>query len=192
MELVAGALFVLVLRLVVSQVVFIGRQRNFSPQEEDEFVRLARRENIRDLIAASISPAILGHDDVKRMVACLLFGGTRKFLPDGMRLRGDINVLILGDPGTGKSQILKFAQEVAPVGVFTSGKGSSAAGLTASVVRDPSTREFYLEGGAMVLADTGVICIDEFDKVFSVCVVVVFIAGLLICACFCRCVSLIK
>ncbi len=118
------------------------------------------------------------------MVACLLFGGTRKFLPDGMRLRGDINVLLLGDPGTGKSQILKFAQEVAPVGVFTSGKGSSAAGLTASVVQDPASREFYLEGGAMVLADGGVVrrerwresecsvanfvcgqvCIDEFDK----------------------------
>lgn len=191
MELVAGALFVLVLRLVVSQVIFIGRQRNFSPQEEDEFVRLARRENIRDLIAASISPAILGHDDVKRMVACLLFGGTRKFLPDGMRLRGDINVLILGDPGTGKSQILKFAQEVAPVGVFTSGKGSSAAGLTASVVRDPSTREFYLEGGAMVLADTGVICIDEFDKVFSVCCCL-FVAGFAHFCMLCRCVSLIK
>lgn len=70
----------------------------------------------------------------------------------------------MGDPGTGKSQILKFAQEVSPVGVFTSGKGSSAAGLTASVVRDPNSKEFYLEGGAMVLADGGVVCIDEFDK----------------------------
>jgi DNA replication licensing factor MCM5 len=102
-----------------------GRWRaQFTPEEEEQFMRLARKENIRDLIANSIAPAIHGHEDIKRMVACLLFGGTRKLLPDGMKLRGDINVLLLGDPGTGKSQILKFAQEVAPVGVFTSGKAN--------------------------------------------------------------------
>lgn len=102
--------------------------------------------------------------DIKRAVACLLFGGSHKRLPDGMRLRGDINVLLLGDPGTAKSQVLKFVEKVAPIGVYTSGKGSSAAGLTASVIRDGGSREFYLEGGAMVLADGGVVCIDEFDK----------------------------
>ncbi len=104
------------------------------------------------------------HADIKKAIACLLFGGSRKILPDGMRLRGDVNVLLLGDPGTAKSQLLKFVERVAPICVYTSGKGSSAAGLTASVIRDPGSREFYLEGGAMVLADGGVVCIDEFDK----------------------------
>lgn len=101
---------------------------------------------------------------MKKAVACLLFGGTRKHLPDGVKLRGDINVLLLGDPSTAKSQFLKFVEKTSPIAVYTSGKGSSAAGLTASVIRDNSSREFYLEGGAMVLADGGVVCIDEFDK----------------------------
>lgn len=87
-------------------------------------------------------------------------------LPDGLTRRGDINVLLLGDPGTAKSQLLKFVEKVSPIGVYTSGKGSSAAGLTASVTRDPLSRNFIMEGGAMVLADGGVVCIDEFDKVY--------------------------
>lgn len=88
-------------------------------------------------------------------------------LPDGLTRRGDINVLLLGDPGTAKSQLLKFVEKVSPIGVYTSGKGSSAAGLTASVMRDPASRNFIMEGGAMVLADGGVVCIDEFDKVIT-------------------------
>ncbi|OIS97175.1 PREDICTED: DNA replication licensing factor MCM5 [Nicotiana attenuata] len=137
---------------------------NFTVDEKEEFQKFASDKDAYENICSKIAPSIFGHVDVKKAVACLLFGGSRKFLPDGVRLRGDINVLLLGDPSTAKSQFLKFVEKTAPVAVYTSGKGSSAAGLTASVIRDNSSREFYLEGGAMVLADGGVVCIDEFDK----------------------------
>ncbi|OCH96700.1 MCM-domain-containing protein [Obba rivulosa] len=136
----------------------------FTPEEEEEFGEMARSEGFYERFAQSVAPSIFGSEDIKKAITCLLFGGSKKVLPDGMRLRGDINVLLLGDPGTAKSQLLKFVEKVAPIAVYTSGKGSSAAGLTASVQRDAVSREFYLEGGAMVLADTGVVCIDEFDK----------------------------
>ncbi|TFK41310.1 MCM-domain-containing protein [Crucibulum laeve] len=136
----------------------------FTPEEEEEFGEMARSDGFYERFAKSVAPSIFGSLDIKKAITCLLFGGSKKVLPDGMRLRGDINVLLLGDPGTAKSQLLKFVEKVAPIAVYTSGKGSSAAGLTASVQRDSVSREFYLEGGAMVLADTGVVCIDEFDK----------------------------
>merc|ERR1712226_1706653 len=128
------------------------------------FRRLASKPDVYETVAKSITPSIFGSEDMKKAIACLLFGGSRKRLPDGLTRRGDINVLLLGDPGTAKSQLLKFVEKVSPVGVYTSGKGSSAAGLTASVTRDPVSRNFIMEGGAMVLADGGVVCIDEFDK----------------------------
>lgn len=114
-----------------------------------------------------MAPQIYGHEFIKKAIACLVFGGSPKKLPDGTKLRGDINVLLLGDPSTAKSQFLKFVHKLCPICIYTSGKGSSAAGLTAAIIRDNTTREFHLEGGAMVLADGGIVCIDEFDKMRS-------------------------
>ena len=141
---------------------------HFTDAEHTEFKTFAARpfkEVIKD-IRGRIAPAIFGSDDVKAAVASLLFSGARKTTRDGARLRGDVNVLLMGDPSTAKSQFLKFVEKTAPICVYTSGKGSSAAGLTASVIRG-GDGEFYLEGGAMVLADGGCVCIDEFDKVRS-------------------------
>ncbi|KAJ6785114.1 hypothetical protein PWT90_08109 [Aphanocladium album] len=137
---------------------------SYSEEEEQEFLEMSRRPDLYNVMAECIAPSIYGNKDIKKAILCLLLGGSKKLLPDGAKLRGDINVLLLGDPGTAKSQLLKFVEKAAPISIYTSGKGSSAAGLTASVQRDQSTREFYLEGGAMVLADGGVVCIDEFDK----------------------------
>lgn len=142
-----------------------GRYRNFyTLEDEEEFHAMARDPELIKKIQKSIAPSVFGNEDIKKVISCLLFGGTRKALQDGTKLRGDINVLLIGDPSTAKSQFLKFVARVSPIAVYTSGKGSSAAGLTASVVRDTASREFQLEGGAMVLADGGVVCIDEFDK----------------------------
>lgn len=149
---------------VDSEVGAISRFSNITTEEEAAFRKLASSPDIYDKLAKSIAPSIFGSEDIKKAIVCLLFGGARKRLPDGLTRRGDINILMLGDPGTAKSQLLKFVEKVSPIGVYTSGKGSSAAGLTASVMRDPSTRNFVMEGGAMVLADGGVVCIDEFDK----------------------------
>ena len=125
--------------------------------------QLGADPRIRERIIKSIAPSIYGIDHVKSAIALALFGGCAK---DGgnHRVRGDINVLLLGDPGTAKSQILKYAEKTAPRAIYTTGKGASAVGLTAGVHRDPQTKEWTLEGGALVLADQGVCLIDEFDK----------------------------
>jgi len=125
--------------------------------------RLAER-NVYDRLAKSIAPEIFGHDDVKKALLLVMVGGATRVLNDGMKIRGDINILLLGDPGVAKSQLLKHIATISPRGVYTSGKGASAVGLTAAVVRDPTTNELVLEGGSLVLADMGICCIDEFDK----------------------------
>ena len=129
-----------------------------------ECERLARDPRIGARVAAAVAPSIYGHADIKQGLALAMFGGQEKTRGTAHRLRGDINVLLLGDPGTAKSQFLKYVEAVAPRAVFATGKGASAVGLTAAVQKDPITREWTLEGGALVLADRGVCLIDEFDK----------------------------
>lgn len=135
-------------------------------EDKQLIAKLSKDPQIRERIIASIAPSIYGHKHIKTAVALSLFGGCAKNGSSGgtHRVRGDINILLLGDPGTAKSQILKYSEKIAPRSVYTTGKGASAVGLTAGVRRDPNTKEWTLEGGALVLADQGVCLIDEFDK----------------------------
>ncbi|MET1101227.1 MAG: minichromosome maintenance protein MCM [Pyrodictiaceae archaeon] len=134
-------------------------------REDEERIRaLARDPWIHKKIIASLAPSIYGLWDVKEAIALALFGGIPKITNDGVRIRGDIHVLIIGDPGTAKSQLLQYVARIAPRGIYTTGKGATAAGLTAAVIRDKATGEYYLEAGALVLADGGVAAIDEIDK----------------------------
>lgn len=129
-----------------------------------EIRQLSKDPRISERVFASIAPSIYGHPNIKRALALALFGGQPKEVGEKHRIRGDINVLMMGDPGTAKSQFLKYVEKTAHRAVYATGKGASAVGLTAVVHRDPVTREWTLEGGALVLADRGVCLIDEFDK----------------------------
>lgn len=133
-------------------------------EDEHEIRKLSKDPQIIDKIINSIAPSIYGHTDIKTAVALSLFGGVAKTTKGAHHIRGDINVLLLGDPGTAKSQVLKYVEKTAHRAVFATGQGASAVGLTASVRRDPLTSEWTLEGGALVLADKGTCLIDEFDK----------------------------
>ncbi|KAI6785829.1 DNA replication licensing factor-like protein [Emericellopsis cladophorae] len=144
----------------------LQQARKVTPEEEAEIQATAARPDIYDLLSRSLAPSIYEMDDVKKGILLQLFGGANKTFEKGAspKYRGDINVLLCGDPSTSKSQMLSYVHKIAPRGVYTSGKGSSAVGLTAYVTRDPETRQLVLESGALVLSDGGVCCIDEFDK----------------------------
>jgi DNA replication licensing factor MCM2 len=137
---------------------------NLSEADVRQILELSKDPRIGQRIVQSIAPSIFGHDNCKMALAMSLFGGVPKNINDKHRIRGDVNVLLLGDPGTAKSQLLKYAENTAPRAVYSTGKGASAVGLTAGVHKDPITKEWTLEGGALVLADKGVALIDEFDK----------------------------
>jgi DNA replication licensing factor MCM2 len=137
---------------------------NLSEADVRQILELSKDPRIGERLVQSIAPSIFGHDNCKMALAMSLFGGVPKNINDKHRIRGDVNVLLLGDPGTAKSQLLKYAEITAPRAVYSTGKGASAVGLTAGVHKDPITKEWTLEGGALVLADKGVALIDEFDK----------------------------
>ncbi|KAL9227631.1 hypothetical protein vseg_003299 [Gypsophila vaccaria] len=133
-------------------------------EEEEQIARLSEDGEIYNKLARSLAPEIFGHEDVKKALLLLLVGAPHRKLKDGMQIRGDVHICLMGDPGVAKSQLLKHIVNVAPRGIYTTGKGSSGVGLTAAVQKDPVTNEFVLEGGALVLADMGICAIDEFDK----------------------------
>ena len=116
----------------------------YTTHEEEAFKKLSKEPNLYEKIYKSIAPGIYGNEEIKKAIACMLFGGSRKHLPDKTILRGDINILLIGDPSTAKSQFLKFVEQTASIAVYTSGKGSSAAGLTASINKDMMTGEFQI------------------------------------------------
>ncbi|KAI0941350.1 hypothetical protein AcV7_002950 [Taiwanofungus camphoratus] len=138
--------------------------RSLTEPEFEELKRMLESDHIYSRLVESIAPTVYGHEIVKKGLLLQLMGGVHKQTPEGMHLRGDINICIVGDPSTSKSQFLKYICSFLPRAVYTSGKASSAAGLTAAVVKDEETGDFTIEAGALMLADNGICAIDEFDK----------------------------
>ncbi len=136
-----------------------------SKEDEKKIIELSQNPRLRDLFVASIAPSIWGHNEVKQAIALQLFGGAPdKILADGNRVRSDAHVLLVGDPGTAKSQLLKFTESLAPKCIYVAGRGASGVGLTASAEKDKTGEGWVLKAGALVLASGGLVAIDEFDK----------------------------
>ena len=136
----------------------------YDEEDERQILELSQLPNIFDKLAESIAPSVWGYDEIKKSLILQLFGGVKKELSDGSNQRGDIHILLVGDPGVAKSVILGFMSKIAPKGRYVVGKSTSGAGLTATVVKDEFLRGWALEAGAMVLANKGLVCIDELEK----------------------------